>query len=44
MPEAPVAGRPDVVVARNRRLVVGGQRRRRLGSISIRLLSVPGII
>ena len=39
----PVAGRPEIVVAGSRRLIVVGQRRRRLGSGIHRLLSVTRI-
>jgi hypothetical protein len=37
---APIARRPEIIVAGSRRLVVGGQRRRRLGSRSNRLLTI----
>ncbi len=40
----PVAGRPEIVVAGSRRLIVFGQRRRRIGSGILRLLSVVGVI
>ena len=42
--KGPVAGRPDVVVAGILRLIVIGQGGRRLRSVSVRLLSVTGII
>ncbi len=40
----PVSGRPEIAVAGSGRLVVVGQRRRRLRSGVFRLLSVPRII
>ena len=40
----PIAGSPQVVVAGSLRLIVVGQRRRRLGGIIDRLLSIPWIV
>jgi hypothetical protein len=41
---SPVTWRPKVAVAGSRRLVIVGQRRRRLGSIGHRLNAVAGIV
>jgi hypothetical protein len=40
----PVPGRPEIVVAGSRRLIVFGQRRRRLIGIGHRLSAIAGII